>query len=248
MMFFLIIFLLYSKLNSFFIKHCLILYLILFHHFEKELNYIGYKFSLIQLKKNIIYIYLKYISKENNYLYDITEFIVKKLPFYILILCIIYDLYFNNMLLRFTGNFLPFYLLHMIWLKISIFLEYTNRYLNQILYNIYYKGNSIVYVNMGESKEKIVNDYVKNKLQLNPVFLEDFFIVDVETNNVYKSKDGCYYENAQGNYFLEASELQRININTEFTHVMLVLIYFFYLLLCILFYWFISFKILSFIT
>lgn len=246
-MFFFIILLLYSKLNSFFIKHCLILYLIIFHHFEKEFNYMVYKFSLIQLKKNIIYIYLKYINKVNNHFYDIIEFILKKLPFYLLILCIIYDLYFNHMLLRITGNFLPFYLLHVIWLKISIFLEYTHRYLNQIIYNIYYKGNSVVYVNMGESKEQIIKDYVTNRLQINPVLLEDYFVLDIETNNVYKSSDGCYYENAQGNYFFEVFELQRVNINTEFTPVMLLLLYFFYLLFCIFFYCFISFKILCFI-
>ena len=207
-------------IHRFFIKQLLKRFLILtpFLHYKKFTNY-----GLYAIENIIDSFWMKlvaYIAKHVNLIFEkeltmrrmflsINKFLLFVFPTIFLFMFFLYDLNFNDYVL--SKNFfkyLLFYVIFSIYKRLSIFLETQDSFINKMLYNIYYKKKSILYVNIPDHLEQIVYNYVDSYLYVNPYQLpkelDDFsFYHAIITEHIFRSTDGFLYKNNTDQFFYE---------------------------------------------
>ena len=148
---------------------------ILYWHY----NYFGYHtiiflISLIQIKIlkycKKIYMFSGKIHIVGNYLDYIQRIIliVLKPQYNVLIIIILFinECYYHDFVIEKIFKILPFYFLYTLWYKFSVF-QYTAfpmRLLGEIVYEMYYCENSIIYSNLDEKDLTLIYLYIRSGL------------------------------------------------------------------------------------
>ena len=101
----------------------------------------------------------KVISFCSNFLKFFTFF--RYFFFSLLWICIIFDCYFHNFVLIYTKYYLFFYVIFILWYKLSLFFFYEKAPLDEVLYERTYCFPRIVYVNLTEEEENLLRKYIK---------------------------------------------------------------------------------------
>lgn len=166
----------FKLLHKFFIKQIVKRFLILQVNFNFDLS--SYTLFTLERKINntlskvIDFIFHTYSEKVINFIwrtsYKINHFIFTILPTLALYIFFIYEILFNNFVI--TPNFykyLLFYFLYYIYKNISIFIANTDIGLNYILYRMYYKEKSIMYVNIPKEYQHVILRYIQLGLHRN---------------------------------------------------------------------------------
>ena len=79
-----------------------------------------------------------------------------------LLLLIIYELFFNNMVLQYTKYYLIFFAIFGLWYKISLFLRHQDIFIDRTLYERTYLFPKIIYVNIPPVAEYIMQIYISD--------------------------------------------------------------------------------------
>lgn len=133
-------------------------------YFKLNFSVMGISYHFSDLKFKIISkIYQKYsykiLNKINTNLSKYIYFGIPKLHYILLIFCLSYDLYNSYFLLNLTTNFLPVYVIYLLWVNASNFIENQNPSINKILVELYYNTPDILYINLSEDEEYVLNHY-----------------------------------------------------------------------------------------
>lgn len=133
-------------------------------------------------------------------------------PTIILIIYFIYEIKYNNYVLSTNfQKYLLFYFLYTIYKRFSIFYERSDKFICQMVYEMYYKQGSVMYVNIPDELEDVVYDFVDDGLYRDPKIkpvpsIDDIlgqFYLEISINHKYISEDRYVYKNANGMGFVE---------------------------------------------
>jgi hypothetical protein len=228
-----IILLILIKIHKFFIKE-LVKYNLYFK--EKNKDYMQFchrfrnRYSFQEFLDKIYYVFASKIRKFFIGNYRANEIIrldkilrwlalqmqkaVKILPFWFIPILIIYDCIYNDWVLKKVLIYLIFYFIYNIWYRYSNFLYNTAMPYDEMLFNIYYNTDKVVYVNLPDEDEEKIYNHVANglyhdfdaaiiKAQNDPDFEEtDAFYMRIMTKYKYTSTDGGKsFTNAEGYAF-----------------------------------------------
>lgn len=163
-------------LQKFFIKQIIKRFLIL--QINYNINLSPYTIFVWERKLNnfmskmIDILYHSYSEPVVNFIwkisYRIVNFIIIILPHLFLYVFFIYELLFNNFII--TPNFykyLFFYFIYRAYKRSSAFIADTDIGLNYILFCMYYKEKSIMYVNIPQEYQKVILRYIELGLHRN---------------------------------------------------------------------------------
>ena len=148
-----------------------------------------------------------------KFFYKILKFIFYKLFSYFIILFFLYELIFNNFVLSLVFNHCLFiYILYSIYKKASHFICNTNKDLNSMIFNMYYKSRSIKYVNIPLDFQLIVYHYIFGGLQIpltltNKKQIRDRFFIEIMLKHLYTTEDYIRYVSGNSErYFIMESD------------------------------------------
>ncbi len=132
--------------------------------------------------------------------------ILYTLPTMFIILYFFYELWFNNYTLSITFNHALFiYTLYMIYKRIYYFIQRTEPFIDEMLFNMYYKARTIKYIGLPEKYETIVYHYVNDGLcrDLKSPYPEEHIMLGSFSQSIaekytWYTKDGRLYYNSCG--------------------------------------------------
>jgi hypothetical protein len=122
-------------------------------------------------------------------------------PILIIPVLISYDIYFNNWVLTKVFYYLIPYMLYSLWKRYSDFLYYYDVILEGMVYDMYYKSDTVLYVNLPDEWEQLVYDFVDNGLQnKNEDIDTSELYLKICMEHKYISEDGVKYSSPDGLY------------------------------------------------
>lgn len=186
------------------------------------------KYTIIRLERNIIHIVecvyfpIKYYLSAYNFerlrkrVLFVSEILVMKLPLVLFVIFFCYEIYFNNY--KLSPNFyayLLFYFIYNIYKRISLYILNSDPFIREMVFNMYYKRGSIMYVDIADELENIVYDFVNNGLYrdptINPVPILDHIMGEFEwlilMEHKFTSTDRYLYVNATNKCFEEPNNI-----------------------------------------
>src|SRR3978361_4682 len=175
------------------------------------INLHGWSFLLTNLACNLS-LKVNLNMRVYHFIVGLINYLLFSFPLHFIISFFIYLIFLNSFILSPTfNNLLYLFILYSFYKRISNYYHFTESYLNEMVYNMYYRTDTILYVNMPKDWEDVVYKYVNNGLQRNkekdPVPSLDYnlgeFEITIDTKHTYRSTDGITYTNSQGDYFIE---------------------------------------------
>jgi hypothetical protein len=126
--------------------------------------------------------------------------LLKIIPTLLLVILFMYDLWYNNLIITKVFYYLIFYSIFNIWKRYSDFLENYDRMLGEILFDLYYRDDTIMYVNLPDEWENLLHEFVNNGLQNYNKDLDTVAMYLEIGQYKYISKDGRFYWNSTGGF------------------------------------------------
>ena len=144
--------------------------------FRRKLSYVIYELKLEIIIGHILTKFNVYI-KYRDYLDSTTKY-VKIFLFLFLIMIFLIDIFFNNFCLYYIYYYLFFYLIIKTWLEISKSIHNLDNILITLLWELNYKYPQILYVNISNMEEKILQYGRKNNFK-NHFFFTKTGVVEI---------------------------------------------------------------------
>ena len=205
-------------------RHIFLLHAVTFYNFKLKTNRILYNGISFYFFSNLSNLYLKnYIFGKivrNNVLYSMGRllkfptitlnsyliklgnfilFLLKIVPTFIIVLLVVYDIWYNNLIITKVFYYLIFYSIYNIWKRYSDFLENYDDTLGEILFNLYYREDTVMYVNMPDEWEDLLYEFIDKGLQNYNTDIDTLAMyLEVNTKYKYLSKDGRFYWRSDG--------------------------------------------------
>jgi hypothetical protein len=189
------------------------------HNYYQEILYWFKKISFTTFCSRLhsIFLDIYHITNRNNYKY--LAYTVEKIRHITLALVTLeynvfsipiligYDIYYHHWVITKLFYFLPFYFIYVLWVRVSLFLFtiYQIRFLNEIVYEIYYCQPDILYLELSEEEHMTVLLYIRGALHLSEkvYFIYSEYPLQILLNKRYKLIDkesNLYYCNNTSTY------------------------------------------------
>jgi hypothetical protein len=122
------------------------------------------------------------------------QIFIRIAPILIMPMFITYDIYFNNWVITKVFYYLIPYMFYNLWKRYSDFLYNYDNILEGMVYDMYYKSDKVLYVNLPDEWEQLVYDFVDNGLQNKDEDIDTSTLyIEVCMKHKYLSDDGLKY-------------------------------------------------------
>ena len=175
-----------------------------FHHFRFVIGVNFTSFTGLNILAKLSESFKNKLDQFNAYL--ITKYFTDYLPFTAGILILFYDCLMHNFVLLWFMYYLPIFFLLVLWIQYSAFIMCYDLQFTNILFELYYRYPTIIYINIPKTTHQQFANYLNNFLNLpqtyTPTF-EDFCNVNpLQTFHRFQKIENTYF------YFNKRTEIE----------------------------------------